>query len=97
MKFALIVDNHSQCATTWGSCTAIVTWTLLLTSSPSRFALLRFKIYIESNVSEPEFILNPSECVEADRDEPEGDEGGVDATVRHHTRLLQVGFCHDFY
>ena len=92
MKFALIVDNHSQCATTWGSCTAIVTWTLLLTSSPSRFALLRSKIYIESNVSEPEFILNPSECVEADRDEPEGDEGGVDATVRHHTRLLQVGF-----
>ena len=35
--------------------------------------------------------MNPSECVEADRDEPEGDEGGVDATVRHHTRLLQVG------
>ena len=38
-----------------------------------------------------EFILNVSECVEADRDEPEGNEGGVDATVRHHTRLLQVG------
>ena len=37
-----------------------------------------------------EFILNVSECVEADRDEPEGNEGGVDATVRHHTRLLQV-------
>ena len=40
---------------------------------------------------EPQLILNPSECVEADRDESKGDEGGVDATVRHHTRLLQVG------
>ena len=39
---------------------------------------------------EPKLILIPSECVKADRDEPEGDERGVDATVRHHTRMLQV-------
>ena len=38
----------------------------------------------------PELILNSSECVEADGDEPEGNEGGADAAVRHHTRLLQV-------
>ena len=38
----------------------------------------------------PELILNCSECVEADGDEPQGNEGGVDAAVRHHTRLLQV-------
>ena len=51
-----------------------------------------FMVFLNRNLieTEPKLILNSSECVKADRDEPEGDEGRVDAAVCHHTRLLQV-------
>ena len=48
------------------------------------------QVLLISPIRSPELILNCSECVEADGDEPQGNEGGADAAVRHHTRLLQV-------
>ena len=62
------VINDAQCATIWGSCTAIATWTLLLTSSPNRFnfSMVKFvtKIKFKWNHNSSRILQNVSKLTE---------------------------------